>query len=74
MRVRASITARACFRNARVKDRLERALQVKVCAGQVALDAARAAIERELKQAYGMYVGRAPVTRESETLEEEVVE
>jgi hypothetical protein len=60
--------------NARVKDRLERALQVKVCAGQIALDAARMAIEQDWKRAYEVYVGRARVTRESETLEEEVVE
>ena len=60
--------------SARVKDRLERALQLKVCAGQVALDAARSAIERDWKRAYEIYVGRVPATRESETLEEEVVE
>jgi hypothetical protein len=60
--------------NARVKDRLERALQVKVCAGQVKLDAARSAIERDWKRAYEMYVGRVPATRDRETLEEEVVE
>jgi hypothetical protein len=42
--------------NAKVKDRLERKLQVMVCAGQLTLRTARAAIEKNWKAAYRKYV------------------
>ena len=53
-----------------MKDRLERALQVAVCAGRLTLHAAREAIRDGWKEAYRRYVG---VTRD-ESEEEEVVE
>ena len=42
--------------NARVKDRLERRLQVMVCEGRLTLRAAQAAVERNWKRAYRRYV------------------
>src|SRR4030095_11689490 len=56
--------------SARVKDRLERALQVAVCTGRLTLQAAREAIRDHWKEAYQRYVG---VTRDA-LEEEEVVE
>jgi hypothetical protein len=55
---------------ARVKDRLERALQVAVCHGRLTLSAAREAIQRGWKEAYRRFVG----TPREEPDEEEVVE
>ncbi len=52
------------------KDRLERRLQVMVCAGRLTLQAAREPIRDGWKAAYRSYVGEA---REVE-MEEEVVE
>ena len=42
--------------NARVKDRLERRLQVTVCEGRLTLRAAQTAVERNWKRAYRRYV------------------
>ena len=42
---------------ARVKDQLERRLQVMVCAGQLSLQTAREAIQRGWKEAYRRFVG-----------------
>jgi len=41
--------------NAKVKDRLERKLQVMVCAGQITLDTARIAIQQDWRGAYRKY-------------------
>jgi len=62
--------------NARVKDRLERRLQVMVCAGQIDLLTARTAIQHDWHAAYRKYIAADPsaVPREMETGEEEVVE
>ena len=46
--------------DARIKDRLERRLQVLVCAGRVTLQAAQTAIQRNWKGAYRKYVGSSP--------------
>ena len=59
--------------SARWKDRLERKLQVMVCAGQVTLRAARTAIQRNWKAAYRKYVAPS-LARELDTGDEEVVE
>jgi hypothetical protein len=62
--------------NARVKDRLERRLQVMVCAGQITLDTARTAVQHDWHGAYRKYVAADPVAipRGMEMEEEEVVE
>jgi hypothetical protein len=62
--------------NARVKDRLERRLQVMVCAGDISLHSARTAIQRDWQGAYRKYVAGNPsaVPRGMELEEEEVVE
>jgi hypothetical protein len=62
--------------NARVKDRLERRLQVMVCAGQITLHAARTAVQHDWHAAYKRYVAADPaaVPRGMEMEEEEVVE
>jgi hypothetical protein len=59
--------------SAKVKDRLERKLQVMVCAGQIALSNARAAIQKNWKAAYLKYVAPT-LSRVMETGEEEVVD
>jgi hypothetical protein len=60
--------------NARVKDRLERKLQVMVCAGEITLHDARTAVQHDWHDAYRRYLGDDPtgVPRESEL--EEVVQ
>jgi hypothetical protein len=62
--------------NARIKDRLERRLQVMVCAGQIDLLTARIAIQHDWHEAYRKYVAADPsaVPRGMELEEEEVVE
>jgi len=62
--------------NARVKDRLERRLQVMVCAGQLTLESAQQAIQSDWKAAYRQYVpsDARPAQRGMEIEEEEVVE
>jgi hypothetical protein len=62
--------------NARVKDRLERKLQVMVCAGAITLQAARSAVQQDWHAAYGKYVSSDPsaLRRGMEMEEEEVVE
>ena len=62
--------------NARVKDRLERRLQVMVCAGEITLHTARTAIQHDWHAAYRKYVAADPsaVPRGMELQEEEVVE
>jgi hypothetical protein len=42
--------------NARVKDRLERKLQLMVCAGEITLQSARLAVQRDWHEAYRTYV------------------
>ena len=61
--------------SARIKDRLERKLQVTVCAGRLRLDAARIAIQRDWKAAYREFV-LPDLARERGSMddEEEVVE
>jgi hypothetical protein len=59
--------------SAKVKDRLERKLQVMVCSGKLALSAARTAIQKNWKSAYRKYVAPT-LSREVGTGEEEVVE
>jgi hypothetical protein len=49
--------------NARLKDRLERTLQLHVCAGHMTLHAARAAIQDDWRAAYKRYVEDAPTPR-----------
>lgn len=49
--------------SARLKDRLERTLQLHVCAGRIRLDEARSAIQRGWKAAYKKYVENAPAPR-----------
>jgi hypothetical protein len=56
---------------ARVKDRLERRLQLLVCAGQLSLGGARTAIKRDCKRAYWRYV--TPAGREDAVAEREEV-
>jgi hypothetical protein len=46
--------------NAPTKDRLEKKLQVMVCAGKLALSRARAAIQSGWRAAYRKYVGGSP--------------
>ena len=62
--------------NARIKDRLERRLQLMVCAGQITLDAARIAIQSDWHAAYRQYVAPDPsiVPRDMAGEEDEVVE
>jgi hypothetical protein len=62
--------------NAKVKDRLERKLQVMVCAGQITLDTARNAIQQDWRAAYRTYVAADPsvVPRGMDSGEDEVVE
>ena len=60
--------------SARVKDRLERTLQVMVCAGKISLHAARTAIQNGWKDAYKKFVGSNPAARGMGIEEEEVVE
>ncbi len=62
--------------NAHVKDRLERRLQVMVCAGEITLHTARTAIQHDWHGAYRKYVAADPsaVPRGMELEEEEVVE
>ena len=62
--------------NARVKDRLERRLQLMVCAGEITLHTARTAIQHDWHAAYRKYVAADPsiVPREMTQEEEEVVE
>ena len=62
--------------NARVKDRLERRLQVMVCAGEINLHTARTAIQHDRHAAYRNYVAAeaTAVPRGMELEEEEVVE
>ena len=62
--------------NARVKDRLERKLQVMVCVGEIPLHTARLAIQQDWHAAYREYVAADPsaVPRGMEMDEEEVVE
>ena len=60
--------------NARVKDRLERKLQVMVCAGQITLDAARSAVQQDWRAAYRAFVAPDPSMVPRSTEEEEVVE
>ena len=52
--------------NARIKDRLERKLQVLVCDGKVSLAAARNAIRKGWKAAYAKYVDGGGAPREME--------
>ena len=59
--------------NARVKDRLERRLQVTVCEGRLTLQAAQTAVERNWKRAYRRYVVETRGAS-SELAEGEVVE
>ena len=55
---------------ARVKDRLERKLQVMVCAGRLTLAEARMAIAKNWQVAYRKYVAPNPIN-ELETQSEE---
>ena len=52
--------------NARIKDRLERTLQVLVCEGKVRLSVARNAIRKGWKAAYAKYVDGVGAPREME--------
>ena len=60
--------------NARVKDRLERKLQLMVCAGEITLSAARSAIESDWQAAYRQSVAPSPsvVPRDIAIEEDEV--
>jgi hypothetical protein len=60
--------------NAKVKDRLERKLQVMVCAGQITLNAARLAIQQDWRAAYRKYVADDPTAVPRGVEEEEPVE
>jgi hypothetical protein len=62
--------------NTRIKDRLERTLQVAVCAGKLTLDAARTAIQSGWRAAYRRFVGANPwvALRGAEMDEDAVVE
>jgi hypothetical protein len=62
--------------SARVKDRLERHLQVMVCAGQISLDTARSAVQHNWHRAYRNYISPDPggMSRSPELQEEEAVE
>lgn len=59
--------------SAKVKDRLERKLQVMVCSGNLRLSAARSAIQKDWKAAYRKYV-TPTLSREMDIGEEEVVD
>jgi hypothetical protein len=56
-----------------VKDRLERKLQVMVCAGQMALSTAQSAIRMNWKAAYRKYVAPT-LSREMKAGADEVVD
>ena len=60
--------------NARIKDQLERKLQVMVCAGQISLQAARKAVQNDWHAAYKRYVGADPAAIPRGVDEEAVVE
>jgi hypothetical protein len=62
--------------NARVKDRLERRLQLMVCAGDISLHAARTAIQSDWHAGDRKYLAAEPaaVPRDMESAEEEGVE
>jgi hypothetical protein len=62
--------------NARVEDRLERKLQLMVCAGEISLHAARTAVQSDWHAAYRKYVAADPsaVVLDMGSQEEEVVE
>jgi hypothetical protein len=60
--------------SAPIKDRLERRLQVMVCAGRLTLRSARAAIQRDWKAAYLKYVAADRQRGMDEDMEEEPVE
>jgi hypothetical protein len=60
--------------SARTKDRLERKLQVMVCAGRLSLKAARDAIRDGWRAAYRKYLGAEPTGVPRGVEEEEVVE
>jgi hypothetical protein len=62
--------------NARVKDRLERRLQVMVCAGEINLHTARTAVQHDWHAAYRKYVAadRTVIPRGMELEEEEVTD
>ena len=60
--------------SARTKDRLERRLQVLVCAGKLSLRTARDAIQDGWRAAYREYVGVEPTALLRGIEEEEVVE
>jgi hypothetical protein len=60
--------------NARTKDRLEKKLQLLVCAGRLNLRAAREAIQKGWREAYRKYVGVDPTVRQRGIEEDEVVE
>ena len=60
--------------SARVKDRLERTLQLMVCAGKISLHTARTAIQNGWKDAYKKFVGSDLAARGMGIEEEEVVE
>jgi hypothetical protein len=60
--------------SARIKDRLERKLQVLVCSGRLTLHAARTAIQRDWRAAYGKYVAPDLSRERAMEEEEEVVE
>jgi hypothetical protein len=57
--------------SAKVKDRLERKLQVLVCAGQLSLRSAREVVQKGWKDAYRKFVGAMP--RSVEDDEDETV-
>ena len=58
--------------NARIKDRLERTLQVMVCAGQISLQDARTSLQGGWKDAYKKLVGSKPEPRDMEIKKKEV--
>ena len=62
--------------NARVKDRLERRMQLMVCAGAITLHAARVAVQSDWHAAYRKYVApdRSVVPRGSGLEGDEVIE
>jgi len=61
--------------NARIKDRLERKLQLMVCAGEITLHSARTAIQSDWHAAYREYVApEPPEVPRSMDVEEEVIE
>jgi hypothetical protein len=60
--------------NAKIKDRLERKLQVMVCAGQITINAARLAIQQDWRAAYRKYVADDPTATPREMEEDAAVE